>query len=267
MGSQQSTSIKSVVDVVNQSMFDVLNESKQSQTQNCETVQNINVSCFGDCGKVDITQTSQLMCEFSGTALTEMQTELSNAIETSIEQMATQGQESEVDFLAISFVDQNQQIDMKTFITNEFNAQIQSLSESDCAQNLKIQQDANILIYGKADGIEVNQYAQGVGIASCLAESVQTTLLKNEALNEAIQDFEQEQKSKQAGLSSLFGIFMIIAVVAVVAILAGGGIYAKQLTDPQKQKQIAIAVIGLVILIVGGMAIWGFVQNSQSNDE
>lgn len=255
MGSKQSTSLSNIIDVVNDNMFKAISEVKTDQEQTCEVKQNINIQCVGECGKIYVKQVAQAVCSFEGSALADLQSELSNTVATTLDTMATQGQESEIEFLALGLSSQTMNTDMKTFIQNTFEAEIENLATSNCGQNLSIEQDGTVVVYGSADEIKIEQYAQAYGIASCLSESTLKTIIENETVNDVLQEFEQQQKATLTGLGSLFNIWVVLLLGGALLLFGGGTTVLKEYKTP--------ILIGAAILVV--LAVVNMIINAQKD--
>jgi len=238
MGASLSSSYtQSIIDDYNANLTNIMVNNSSSSLSTCKTNQRITIDelILVNC-PVAIDQNSQVVCnlksEFSGSNTANLSSMLQSAVDNSAEtsQKSTQG------FLATSVSASVSATDMRTYIKNIIQTNVnQSLVES-CITESNVDQDNHLKKISCNSGkVNVGQNAQLNQFSSCMTTMV-VDLLKNDTIvTKAISKAVTEQTTTQKGLDSLLEALLGPLIVVAIVMIIGLVIY-KQMKSDKKES-------------------------------
>jgi hypothetical protein len=234
MGSNQSSTIENTIDIYNQNTFSEVQKLTNSANANCEAKQDINITILPgthlDCGDggLNVSQVATCTADLSSSFTQDNKTQLKTVMQNALEQTANSSQKAVADFLSTSFSNSNVNQKLSQHISNVIDTHIENIANNTCAASAKIVQNQTVNIGGagtyiKAGSCNFGQNAQASAIASCLTNSMLSTISDNTTLTQSIQDAASKQDSSQTGLgsllSSLFNAYTLIVLAFVIGVV------------------------------------------------
>jgi len=249
MGQQQSSTVRSVIDVLNQNITNSITTMRDEASVNCVINQNQTVD-IGDltitnCNTIiNSTQTATIKsCEINKVGSFQNAQEMISAIKDSIDKTSTSSNKSVQDFMASSFSSQSQVSEFvtkcKTIVENNFTSDTSSV----CVLGALINQvgvfhidKLNITCGedGTSFNLNISQEAQIEAMAKCITNSVVNLLSKSEEIMAVVEKIQNTQESTQEGVGNIIADFFsayqttfivagIVLVIAVFIFFSFGG--------------------------------------------
>jgi hypothetical protein len=227
MGNAQSSVQKSIIDVYNESVTNIMISSSSSASASCKTNQSISIDGLDvrNC-PFSVDQNSQTICDLKQMFSVENTNQLSTMMQSAVDNAAESKQKSVQDFMAASISVQSDYKDMQTYIKNIIRTNFSSslaqacVAESSIDQTLTLRNIKHDCTLNPNKPQTYGQNAQLTQFAECLTNSIVDILKEDKVVNEVIQKAQSVQDSEQKGMSALLkaliGPLLIIAVVLIV---------------------------------------------------
>jgi hypothetical protein len=232
MGNIQSSTMKSVVDAVNQTTTNVKNTSitdGKSTTLNRNTLSfevgdkgtlNLNNCPLNIAQKITTDQNLKVLAKFSSA------TDLQNTLKSIVDQASSGSQKAVNDFLSLGVNAQTSKQDLITNIKNSITNNITNENVTKCNAILDNLNDGKIVVNGtincKDGKFDIDQSIISNQQVDCISESLFNAALKNQAINDIVQKAENQQSAENKGLGSfLQGIWLYIVIALGAVLLIG----------------------------------------------
>lgn len=254
MGSSQSSTMEQNISMINEAFFNSMTSVKNKFSQNCSIDQKIEVEQKPG-STIDylyIVQRAQQVCTISGSAVTAFVTDVETTMQSQLDTLISQQQESVNGWLATSFSNQGTSTTIEQYIRTTINQSIENSLENECTQNLLVAQTLKVTIAGDVKQAHLEQDAQSTGMASCAFESWIATVSKNSSFMESYNKIDQDLKSENEGLASIFGpltlLFIALAIVGVIVLFAKGKSGSSGGTQQSDKKKWYLLILFLIVI-------------------
>jgi len=224
MGNSQSSYQRSLIDVLNENITNIVIKTGSSATSYCKADQKIKIGTIvSDCG-INIAQTSQTVCDlkqvFSAENTAKMTSLINNALDTSL----ASKQKSVQDFLSTSLSFQQSESDMSTHLKNIVAANFTNETLSQCIAESTVDQDMYIdklvsTCKESKDGVNIGQNILLKQFADCTTKSVVDVLKDDKLVSNIVNKAESDQSSEQKGLSELLKAMIMPLIIIVVGLV------------------------------------------------
>jgi len=229
MGNVQSTTMKQVAQIVNDTSINYVQTVNNNQGQNCTIAQNISVAicptfvAYGK-GNINLSNVATNQCNFTATAITNLTSNIQTTIQNILQQVATSQQQAVNQFLATALNIQNTNITNIAQLTNRITQNVNVSAANSCISNNNITQNSTISIcgtyYSDLD-LNISNNAAQVATGMCLANTIFQGILSDTTLNSIIQQSDAKLSAENQGIFSFFGglVGFVIALIVFLIIL------------------------------------------------
>lgn len=224
MGNSQSSYQRSLIDVLNENITNVVIKTGSSSSSYCKSNQTLDIGEIdSECG-VNINQNSQTVCDLRQVFSANNTAKMTSLINNALDNTATSKQKSVQDFLAMSVSVQNSKSDMasyvKNIVRNNFSNETlsQCIAESTVDQNMYIKKIKTNCNKSNA-GVNIGQNVLLKQFADCTTNAVVDILKDDKIVNDIINKVENDQSSEQKGLTSLLSALVMPLIIGVIGLI------------------------------------------------
>jgi hypothetical protein len=225
MGSSQSSYQRSLIDVLNENITNVVIKTGATSTSYCKSNQNIKIGEIDTNCTLNIAQSSQTVCDLRQVFSADNTAKMTSLINTALDNTATSKQKSVQDFMATSVSSQKNVSDIssyvKNIVKNNFTNETLSscIAESTVDQNFYIEKIKTRCDNDNNKGINIDQNILLKQFADCTTKSVVDILKNDKIVTDIVNKAENDQSSDQKGATSLLSALVMPLIIIVVGLV------------------------------------------------
>ena len=240
MGSNQSSSISEVTNVVSQNMTNLVIEQAQNLSESQILTDSINIifgptSVVNNCGLVS-NQTIKGGQVVSAVAQYQSTSSIVNLMTSSISATLAQSQNAVSDFLSTTFGNEQSNANINNSLNELIDTNVTNKNTSTILENTSNLLSGNFTLdgtfnCGPGQSINISQTQVSTQFVNSVMGLLTSTLMKNAQIAKTVNDANQTQASKNAGIGdaiskvlSSLGMFILlpIAILVLIFLLMGG---------------------------------------------
>ncbi len=219
MGNKQSSSIEQTMKLVNDTALNLMNSNKTSSN-----TKNINTNTFsldirGNVGPncpINIVNKIKSTQNVTFNSMVQNTTQLQSLMQQTIQNVAKNTNSSEQGFLATSFSSQESRTKLSTDIINKLDLKLVNETLNEINNIIENANNGTLIIWKDCNApITATQDIVSEQIAQVITNSISDAAMSLSTVTDAVNKAEQENKSKQSGISefinslgNLFGLGM-----------------------------------------------------------
>jgi hypothetical protein len=255
MGANQSSSITNTTDVLQKNLTNIMNKRVNEASSNIGTVNTLRFVNKGTirCKNIKIGQTINVDSNVRSSLASVNKSDVQSMLKSAVDQTAQQKQEAVSGFLSTAFNNQNQEANNIVKVKNIIETNLTDEVFQKCQNVIKNTNDGVVVNEGVIEGqpaeydekgnlifpatpcesFDIGQNILVKAYVDCSMDAFNQAMLKSEAISDAVQKSEQEQKSKVGGISelvdSLFGGAAMIIILVILGIAIVGYLFKDQI--------------------------------------
>jgi len=221
MANIQSSTATQFIAQFKENMTTVVNTVINSTTGQVVTNQSIRLILNGDVGgNLNLEQETIALLDLKGAFNIENNTDIANLINTSVDNVISQMNDSGQDFLSLSTSAQITNSEASTIIKESVSTYINNTTKNICSSVISPSQDIDVVVNSNVAGnVNFQQSLQTTLIVDCLAKTLTNALIENEQISSVVSNTNQSSTSEQAGASQLTWIFIALGCIAIAAVI------------------------------------------------
>lgn len=241
MGNKQSSTIKSTVDVINESMVNSFSKTSNAASGQIDNNQSFTLDIAGklNCapGSLDITQTNQTTLNLAAQFKTSNSQQIMQQIQGAIEAAATSNNKAVSGFMGTKIADsQESQATIEQHLKNIVKTNIENIVNNSCIATVSNIQNGVVRVPASGEiisnGCHFGQNVQGFLNVNCITNTIEDVIAKDAVLSKNMTAVATTQDSLATGpiqetftgLSAFVGAWLfpiiVIAIVIGIAIIA-----------------------------------------------
>lgn len=235
MGSNQSSSVKQVTEVLSKNVTNIVSKQAQNTSGTQININSISV-VFGeksDISGCSITGTQRIKGSQTIDAISQYQStsDIQNLISSAVDATATQNQKAVSEFLSTTFGNQNSSTDIRNTLQNTIENNITNENTQDIKAMVQNLNDGKWEFLGKvkcgANGkIDISQEIVMEQFVKAVTGLATEALMKNEEINKAVTKTETSQTAENKGIGdaiskalSGWAMMLLIPLIIIVVLI------------------------------------------------